>query len=884
MSSGVFKLSKPQNSNGLSTYPTNCTRYSTMDNELKKEDGNSSDILNSEFYSSNSIDNLDHARNFRNSVLFRETSSEAIADPDLSIPQGNTNLTNNNDNDSLEKSLPLDDDEEEETQTQTIQMTTSPSLSALAGILNEKLKKAEQVRRTSMCLEDSIEEGEEDEEENEKEKEHDLRARKAVLPSNPSEEASDLSISPDLRGHHLQNAATPNLINVDDSDEFEFNQPLSVLPNDFTDQPDFLSTPKVEPPTPQVDPIPSYSSLLAQEDEDLKTQLFHPNSKKAYTNSQDNLNPSRPDDNLAPTNNQDNPKKPRAPSGEDPAIPATLKKQPQPQTNTPVSTQKKRKGIFSFLKKKPQRSNSFGEKPKKHVQSLPASSTFSAISSGINDGTPTKLTKKSHSSGSIFSNFRKAKAPKQETTVQPPKLSKTRNSISSQNTRSTCDSPIRTDINKRKPTPLNFEHHAKSTDADIKPEIETDCQEQLGEHPRVDSGEAVFPKSLNPVEVESIVSLERSRSLKSNQRNSFSSNRRSLTDNISINAYNEGMFVTEASSVVKSTPDLTKSPTNSILRTGGFDSGDLSPKKLFVTEEFTGLGISTSEQKSPQKDFSFSSIEKRLNELAMDSEHEEQQNDKKHNSTVSISDIDDTEFMSDIMEFASIIDFGDEINFDLDLNSDETKYQTLNPSRERSQYPLLKPGVNTSDSYSFQADHEQDEDSFERSDEPHMISRGGIGIQNARRDLNPENNNSEDDGFENEDFNQLEESFAESPLQSAYIPGAQAAVNRPISMSFRGLRAPQFNSTTDISALSRASPQTNITSSTSVRGTKRVVEFSSRIILYDTYSEYEYDRHPDIATCNQLTPQLAQMIKDELNELKNEMEIHEDSKCYTHFF
>ena len=190
------------------------------------------------------------------------------------------------------------------------------------------------------------------------------------------------------------------------------------------------------------------------------------------------------------------------------------------------------------------------------------------------------------------------------------------------------------------------------------------------------------------------------------------------------------MFVTEASSVVKSTPDLTKSPTNSILRTGGFDSGDLSPKKLFVTEEFTGLGISTSEQKSPQKDFSFSSIEKRLNELAMDSEHEEQQNDKKHNSTVSISDIDDTEFMSDIMEFASIIDFGDEINFDLDLNSDETKYQTLNPSRERSQYPLLKPGVNTSDSYSFQADHEQDEDSFERSNEPHMISRGGIGIQN----------------------------------------------------------------------------------------------------------------------------------------------------------
>lgn len=62
------------------------------------------------------------------------------------------------------------------------------------------------------------------------------------------------------------------------------------------------------------------------------------------------------------------------------------------------------------------------------------------------------------------------------------------------------------------------------------------------------------------------------------------------------------------------------------------------------------------------------------------------------------------------------------------------------------------------------------------------------------------------------------------------------------------------------------------------------VQFSSRILLYETYGEDEYDREPDVATCNSLTPKLATEIKAELNELKSTMPIHEDSKCYTHFF
>lgn len=65
---------------------------------------------------------------------------------------------------------------------------------------------------------------------------------------------------------------------------------------------------------------------------------------------------------------------------------------------------------------------------------------------------------------------------------------------------------------------------------------------------------------------------------------------------------------------------------------------------------------------------------------------------------------------------------------------------------------------------------------------------------------------------------------------------------------------------------------------------KRSVRFSSRIILYDTYHPEEYDRHPDVATCNQLTPLLAQQIKDELNEFKAAMIVHSSSIRNTHFF
>lgn len=49
---------------------------------------------------------------------------------------------------------------------------------------------------------------------------------------------------------------------------------------------------------------------------------------------------------------------------------------------------------------------------------------------------------------------------------------------------------------------------------------------------------------------------------------------------------------------------------------------------------------------------------------------------------------------------------------------------------------------------------------------------------------------------------------------------------------------------------------------------KRNATFSPRIIFYDTWTGQEYDRRSEIATCNRLTPMLAQQIKEELNTFK----------------
>jgi hypothetical protein len=46
------------------------------------------------------------------------------------------------------------------------------------------------------------------------------------------------------------------------------------------------------------------------------------------------------------------------------------------------------------------------------------------------------------------------------------------------------------------------------------------------------------------------------------------------------------------------------------------------------------------------------------------------------------------------------------------------------------------------------------------------------------------------------------------------------------------------------------------------------IVFSPRIQFHETWPSGEYDRRGDTATCNKLTPLLAQQIKEELNTFK----------------
>ncbi|RHZ89464.1 hypothetical protein Glove_14g29 [Diversispora epigaea] len=67
--------------------------------------------------------------------------------------------------------------------------------------------------------------------------------------------------------------------------------------------------------------------------------------------------------------------------------------------------------------------------------------------------------------------------------------------------------------------------------------------------------------------------------------------------------------------------------------------------------------------------------------------------------------------------------------------------------------------------------------------------------------------------------------------------------------------------------------------------TLKKLQFSSTILEHETWTREDYDRRGDQTTCNNLTPSLAQRIKQELNQFKMiEMQVHEESKKNTHYF
>lgn len=106
-----------------------------------------------------------------------------------------------------------------------------------------------------------------------------------------------------------------------------------------------------------------------------------------------------------------------------------------------------------------------------------------------------------------------------------------------------------------------------------------------------------------------------------------------------------------------------------------------------------------------------------------------------------------------------------------------------------------------------------------------------------------------------------------------------SAPSTPEDQPRTGIRRPD---TVKIAGEDELSEAKNATLGPQAMASKSLI-FSPRIQFHETWPSGEYDRRGDIATCNRLTPLLAQQIKEELNTFKMEMEVHETSKIYTHF-
>lgn len=81
-------------------------------------------------------------------------------------------------------------------------------------------------------------------------------------------------------------------------------------------------------------------------------------------------------------------------------------------------------------------------------------------------------------------------------------------------------------------------------------------------------------------------------------------------------------------------------------------------------------------------------------------------------------------------------------------------------------------------------------------------------------------------------------------------------------------------------------PAASSSSSSLVINEKRKIQFCTTIQVHETFSALDYDRRCNTnATCQKLTPVIAMKVKQELNEYKlSEMEVHVESRQYTHFF
>lgn len=125
-------------------------------------------------------------------------------------------------------------------------------------------------------------------------------------------------------------------------------------------------------------------------------------------------------------------------------------------------------------------------------------------------------------------------------------------------------------------------------------------------------------------------------------------------------------------------------------------------------------------------------------------------------------------------------------------------------------------------------------------------------------------------------------SVAFDPFSPSFSPFESQSDREPLTDR---LNLPYSNASLNPSAPVLNKPPAKATrSATAPLHSRKNLNWAPECAVYHTFHSSEYDRRSGPATCNSLTPQLAQQIKDELNGYKmEEMDVHPSSRVHTHF-
>ncbi|GAA6049259.1 hypothetical protein JCM3770_005909 [Rhodotorula araucariae] len=122
------------------------------------------------------------------------------------------------------------------------------------------------------------------------------------------------------------------------------------------------------------------------------------------------------------------------------------------------------------------------------------------------------------------------------------------------------------------------------------------------------------------------------------------------------------------------------------------------------------------------------------------------------------------------------------------------------------------------------------------------------------------------------------------PTSSELMHDAATARVHPETSASGPYAHPGLNASAPaLNQFSSSSPRMRPSPPATAKG-RRIV-FASNLSVHTTWPAAIYDRRAEPATCNRLTPLLAQQIKEELNSFKmEEMDVHPASRKLTHFF